>query len=255
MNTFKHFFLIIILSFSHSLIAALTVDNLLNTGAQSYLKAEKDIDRARQLEAFRSAIEDWEKAVAIEPSDALYYNLGNAYYKSGKIGLALLNYYRCLWLHPQHPEALGNVRFISANDPTLIAENQPHFERWRSHTATFWTLFAAISFWTSVIALYCSFKLTRAAVLLRIGGSMALILSCIGIYGACQWHVLLDTGIVITPDAPLHLSPTRESESISKIMEGSCLKFSQKHGDFYLVESSEGHNGWIAADSFQPVIQ
>ena len=43
-------------------------------------------------------------------SAAVYYNLGNAYYKAGKIAPAILNYERCLLLDPGDSDARFNLQ-------------------------------------------------------------------------------------------------------------------------------------------------
>ncbi len=53
---------------------------------------------------------------------ALYYNLGNAYYRTGDIGRAILNYERALRLNPtdddvQHNLALANLRITDRIEP------------------------------------------------------------------------------------------------------------------------------------------
>lgn len=42
----------------------------------------------------------------------LFYNLGNAEFRAGKRGAAILNYRRALLLEPSHPEAASNLAFV-----------------------------------------------------------------------------------------------------------------------------------------------
>ena len=42
----------------------------------------------------------------------MFYNLGNAQYRAGDLGRAILNYERALALEPQHPEAEANLRLV-----------------------------------------------------------------------------------------------------------------------------------------------
>ncbi|MBP8754519.1 MAG: tetratricopeptide repeat protein, partial [Chitinophagales bacterium] len=46
---------------------------------------------------YSAAIKIYENLIAANgPSPEIYYNLGNAYYKTKQFGLAILNYERCL---------------------------------------------------------------------------------------------------------------------------------------------------------------
>ena len=42
----------------------------------------------------------------------LFYNLGNAWFRAGEPGRAVLNYERALRLQPNHPEAAANLAFV-----------------------------------------------------------------------------------------------------------------------------------------------
>ncbi len=58
---------------------------------------------------FAEAAAAYEK---IEPKTAhVYYNLGNAWFRENKLGLALLNYARARRLAPRDPDILANLKF------------------------------------------------------------------------------------------------------------------------------------------------
>src|SRR5471030_2218486 len=48
----------------------------------------------------------------IEPKTAhVYYNLGNAWFRQNKLGLAILNYARARQLAPRDPDIVANLKF------------------------------------------------------------------------------------------------------------------------------------------------
>lgn len=47
-------------------------------------------------------------------SAALYYNLGNAYYRTGKIAASILNYERALKLDPNNKDAKYNLELVNS---------------------------------------------------------------------------------------------------------------------------------------------
>src|SRR5882724_4891553 len=71
-----------------------------------------DLKAANQLYdsgKFAEAAAAYEK---IEPKTAyVYYNLGNAWFRQGKLGLAILNYERARRLTPRDPDILANLKF------------------------------------------------------------------------------------------------------------------------------------------------
>ncbi|MCD8072416.1 MAG: tetratricopeptide repeat protein, partial [Alistipes sp.] len=48
-------------------------------------------------------------------SSRLYYNLGNAYFKQGKTGLAILNYNRSLKISPSDPDTRHNLKIAETH--------------------------------------------------------------------------------------------------------------------------------------------
>src|SRR5689334_17765004 len=62
-------------------------------------------------------------------SPALYFNLGNAFFKSGQIGRAIIAYRQAQRLTPRDPDVRANLQFArnQVQGPTLAASR---WERW-----------------------------------------------------------------------------------------------------------------------------
>src|SRR5437588_12382670 len=86
-----------------------------------------------------------------EWSANLFYNLGNAYYRTGDYGRAILNYERALRIDRQHPEAEANLRI--ARDETHGMELTPSlFERYVvAGSSRDFTVAAAVLSWLAVL--------------------------------------------------------------------------------------------------------
>jgi tetratricopeptide (TPR) repeat protein len=64
---------------------------------------------------FRAAVQAYEQVATLGVvHQDLYYNLGNAYYKAGQIGLAIFNYERALALDADQPDARRNLETARA---------------------------------------------------------------------------------------------------------------------------------------------
>ena len=73
--------------------------------------ALKEAETAYTSEDYAKAIALYEEVLSSHgESAAVYYNLGNAYYKAGKLGPAILNYERCLLLQPGDADARFNLQ-------------------------------------------------------------------------------------------------------------------------------------------------
>lgn len=110
-----------------ALAAVAVCPNVPGAGAQSlsYDLSPHDLFvRGNQLyEAgdFEEAAAIYEETVARGAvSSDLYYNLGNAYYKSGNLGRAVLNYERALRLAPRDADAWANLKLVQ----TMLRDKQ-----------------------------------------------------------------------------------------------------------------------------------
>lgn len=72
-----------------------------------------EADSAYMRHDYMSAAKLYEEAIKTEGvSSELYYNLGNAYYRLGKLGRSIINYERALRLNPLNDDAISNLSFV-----------------------------------------------------------------------------------------------------------------------------------------------
>ena len=88
-------------------------------------------DSAYARQKFDSAAYFYQEAVAgYSPDPVVLYKLGNAHYRLGQTGEAVLAYERALQLRPGFAEAAENVRIIQRNIQPAAVENDVFFMRW-----------------------------------------------------------------------------------------------------------------------------
>jgi tetratricopeptide (TPR) repeat protein len=85
------------------LVLALAPAGAYNQGNRLY--AQKD---------YSGAAAAYEEALKAGPSAAAHFNLGNALFKSGKIGPAILHYRRARYLSPRDRDVAANLEFARA---------------------------------------------------------------------------------------------------------------------------------------------
>src|SRR5437870_11251104 len=82
--------------------------------ASAFAQPDAPFAKANQEYAqgnFKQAIDGYEELVRSRQWSAnLFYDLGNAYFRVGDFGHAILNYERALALEPHHPETQANLR-------------------------------------------------------------------------------------------------------------------------------------------------
>src|SRR5438477_1585118 len=77
----------------------------------------------------------------------LFYDLGNARYRLGDFGQAILNFERALALDPRHPEADANLR-LARDEGRALELRRDWIERYAGMaTVKQYTIAAAVAFW------------------------------------------------------------------------------------------------------------
>ena len=98
-------------------------------GATTLTKADADSAYARGQ--YQQAIKDYEALLAQGVSADLYYNLGNAYYRSENITRAVLNYERALLLSPGDRDIRHNLQMArSKTIDKITPESEMFFITW-----------------------------------------------------------------------------------------------------------------------------
>src|SRR5436190_16748128 len=94
----------------------------------------------------------------------LFYDLGNARYRLGDFGQAILNFERALALDPRHAEAEANLR-LARDEGRALELRRDWIERYASiGTVKQYTIVAAAAFWFALfLAVHLWFSTRRSA--------------------------------------------------------------------------------------------
>jgi hypothetical protein len=179
-------------------------------------------------------------------SAAGFYNLGNAYARQGKWGMAVLNYERASLLSPNDPEIEANLNYVRAS-AHLPASARSRFDR----IARIVTPFAAS--WIGISGLLIlSICMVAAAIspryrwARRLGGLLGVAMVCLTVCNAVSLWPTLHEGIVINGAAPARVSPVPMGDSLFTIPEAQSVKIAAEHEEFLLVETAKGRTGWVS---------
>ena len=163
-------------------LCALAPDPLAGTAGdrqRDFLGSLELFDIAKSPEDFRESAKLLESIVADGfCNGVVYYNLGNAYYRAGDFGRAILNYRKAKPYRPRDPLLEANLQQALASAPGKIAEPP---KPWWQHVM-FWQEYlshpsrvaiALISFTLAPILAFVSFLFSRRRFLLLAGGLTA----------------------------------------------------------------------------------
>ncbi len=206
---------------------------------------------------FEDAANGYENLISSGSRNAnLFYDLGNARYRLGDFGQAILNYERALALDPRHPEAEANLR-LARDEARALEMRRDWLERYAAMaTVKQYSIAAAIAFW---VALFVSAQLFFSGK--RSAGRIALVVLSALVVGLSVFAIYkLETGargttlaVVTGKDAEARLAAADTAKSFTALPAGSEVNILSERGDWIYAELPNDQRGWIPARSAQRV--
>jgi tetratricopeptide (TPR) repeat protein len=182
-------------------------------------------------------------------SPAIYFNLGNARFKSGQIGRAIANYRLAEQLAPRDPDIRANLRFARNQIDGPGARPPSWWRRCTGHlTLNEWTCLAAAAAWLWFALLAA--PQWRPAWKKRLRGYtatvgvIAAILSA-GLALACYDRLNIRTAIVVAREAVVRFGPLDESQTFYTVRDGVELTVLDAKGDWLQVTDGSRRIGWL----------
>src|SRR5947207_942968 len=202
---------------------------------------------------FAEAAAAYEKIVAGgRVSSALYFNLGNALFKSGRIGRAIANYRLAEQLAPRDPDIRANLRFARNHVNGVEARLPAWWRRGIGHlTLNEWTALAAVAFWLWFILLVLAqwrpaLKNSVRGHTATAGVAAALLSACLA--AACYDRFGVESAIVVAREAVIRYGPLDESQSFYTVRDGVELTVLDAKGDWLQVSDRSKRTGWLRRD-------
>ena len=190
-----------------------------------------------------------------EYSADLFYNLGNAWFKLGDPGRAILNYERALVLNPRLEEARSNLRTalkIVGND------DQPTFRERIGDYADCFPLVASITFWTVAgCFIPASRKHGRFATFWRTA-LIAAMLIFVGSVGLSFWvgsgSKDPNRALVVESATDLKYGPAVTARPVESLQIGQQVQLISERGAWTFCRASTDSLGWIPTRKAERVI-
>ena len=206
---------------------------------------------------FKEAIDGYDLLVRSGHWSAnLFYDLGNAYFRAGDFGHAILNYERALALDRHHPEADANLRIV--RDEARALELTPTLaERYlKFANVNQFTIASAIALW---VATFCIVALIFAR--RRSGAVIALSIVSLSIFAAAVFAIYeLDNGsnggalaIVTGMNVQARVATADNANSVLALPPGSEIRVLSNRGDWIYAALPSNLRGWIPAKSAETV--
>lgn len=228
--------------------------DLINQAAIAYDSAQYQ----RTIEAYEQI------AVQYGVSPNLFYNLGNAYYKSQNYPKAVLNYERCLLYDPSNDDAQQNLELARLQCVDKIESIEPIvFVTWSNAIRNMLSCdgwgFLATSFLSLLLIAMAIYFFGRRTALRKVGFYGAIICAilffvCIHYAGAQRDQILQrDYAIVMTPSVVVRSSPAESGTQLFTIHEGLKVRVRSTLSGWSEIELSDGNVGWMPSDGLEVI--
>ena len=227
------------------------------TGASTYNEANA---LYRQGE-FRKAAGRYEEVVSRGVRNGnVFFNLGNAYFKAGETGRAILAYERALRLLPDDEDVLANLRFVNAVKEDKSPDDDLNLAT-RILSSGYRLLSADV---LAVSGSVCLFMLAAAAVIRLLSASRRslwiglLVLAGMGFCGSgalLTYRVYTESSvseaIVIADEVRGRSGPGDDYLLVFTIHEGTKVTIERMEDRWYLVRLPNGIGGWLPGTAME----
>jgi tetratricopeptide (TPR) repeat protein len=228
--------------------------------ASAFAQTDTQFARANQEYAeghFKEAIDGYEALVRSGQWSAnLFYDLGNAYFRAGDFGRAVLNYERALALERHHPEAAANLQ-IARDEARALEMQQSWPERYLQFASVNqYSIAAAVAFWVGafcIVGLILARRRSARMIALSILSVSIFALGILAIYETENASKGRALAIVTGSDVQARLATADTANSVLALPPGSEIKILSTRGDWVYAALPNNFRGWIPATSTELV--
>lgn len=226
--------------------------------------ASLDIVYQRGLEAYQKeqwslAIQEFESILKGDiESEALYYNLGNAYYRAGHVAGAVWAYEQALRLNPNDVDTRYNLSLanLRVQDRIELPEMPFYIRLYRSvreaQTPGEWIQ------WVSIVLLIVGLSFALSRILLKpwlgwavIPGAVLAILLFLITLDSITISNRTREGIIYDHTVVVFSAPSTRATRLFELHEGLKISISGQDEEWYKVELIDGKTGWIPSDKLR----
>ena len=222
-----------------------------------------DADSAYVNGNYQEAIKVYESLLKQGESAELYYNLGNAYYRTENITRAVLNYERALLLSPGDGDIRFNLQIArSKTIDKIVPESEMFFVTWYRSLVNMmsvdgWGRLALVSL-ALVIVLFLVYLFSARVWLQEVGffggGALLLVFVLSNFFAWQQRHQLLyrQGAIVVAPSVTVKSTPAQNGTDLFILHEGTKVVITDgSMKNWREIRLADGKKGWIESKKIE----
>ena len=190
-------------------------------------------------------------------SGPLYYNLGNAYFKEGDLGRAILNYRRAWNLSPRDPEINKNLQYARENLRDDVSVSSPGIFRRikllvvRQFPLGSWLRLSSIVYfltvlWILLVMLIRPMKKISPAVLKTL-----LILFALSLLGSilAYSYYRVPRAVILNSEVSIRYGPDEKDAVAFELHEGTEVRVIRRKDGWNQISLPDGKSGWLPSGS------
>jgi tetratricopeptide (TPR) repeat protein len=233
------FILVLCLAWSATPVHAAAFEDLFRQGVASYHAGD-----------YAGAAKAFQQSAAKRLASGTFQNLGNAEWKLGHIGAAILAWERASWLNAFNEAARTDLRF-ARRAVQLEAPELAWYEvisTWLP--ANWWAWMAGASLWTAVgLVMLPGILRLRKATWHQAVAAFCLMVFLLSVPAYIGLHTRSRIGFVLQADTPLRLTPTLEAQAVTRLPAGEPARLVRTRGNYLLIRTNRAL-GWVERSQF-----
>ena len=207
---------------------------------------------------YERAIAEWRSCTDNGLSDAdLFYNLGNAYFRNGKLGFSIFYYKKALRLRANDEDILHNLKYAQAmtrdkvdeeDDENPILSTLFHLHHALSLRAQLWIMLGI--FWViafAAVAIMFSLREKLKNIFTGIIFALTIVLCVFGASAGYKIFVLETdiTGVITATDADVTSAPSDKAQTLNTLSEGTSFQVLSTQGNYAEIKLGEKIKGFV----------
>ncbi len=268
----KHYIFTILALLLAGFVSAQSADSLATAATIAEVPASQSVDSRWDAANTAYVNGDYHRAEQLYTallnegmsSARLYYNLGNACFKEGQNGRAILYYHRALRLDPSMEDARYNLSVAEARTKDTI-ESIPEFflAGWMRDIrhvmgCTAWSVLSIVML-VAALAMSLVYLLSQRLVWRKAGFYGTLVAALLFIFstsmaaGVRREMLDMSRAVVMSSAAAVKSSPDKSATDMFLLHEGTLVTVTDTLGEWSEVVIADGKKGWLESRTIESI--
>jgi tetratricopeptide (TPR) repeat protein len=219
-----------------------------------------DANRAFKKARYQAAIDGYLRLIGSGYVNGhLYYNLGNAYLRSGQLGRAILNYKRAQILIPRDADLNFNLRYALDQAQDAISPDQNFLKQ-----AFFWlediTLRELMWGFAGLNVLFWGILFLRLFVRPEWSYYVFIVVLIFWLVGGgslgVKWHQLKSDlrAVILADEVDVLAGPDSNDTVLFKLHEGTTIQRERIEDDWSLIRLPDSKRGWLKSSGIELIL-